>query len=339
METIDQNNLNLDTADLNRNVQYFCGSVLLYYKDILNDRELFVCKLLIKGQSLQGVAKTLDLPSERVRQIFHKAIRKVKDAFQKTVNEMAMLKDENEKMKHRILILEKEVLSGQGMENVKSVLSQEDTLCRNAKRLLKTPINHLQLPLRINNVLDSAKVSTFSEIPLLSEDMLLHMKKCGRKTIYDLQAYLHKFSLELGLKYEDVISRMAKLSDDDIALDNFKENRRVVKETDLGSFMEMGSEEAVQVQNVQTPELPGKINNLTLDDICAEIGPSKKGKKKWGRKVKRILLNNNIDTLEKLLALKPDEFMVFEGVGKTTLYYTRKALECFGFTWSNVKTQ
>lgn len=340
METIDQKDLSLDTADLNRNVQYFCGSVLLYYQDILNDRELFVCKLLIKGHSLHGVSKTLGLPSERIRQIFHKAIRKVRDAFQETIKEVATLKDENEKLKHHNLILEKEILSAQSLENVKSIMGQECTLCKNAKQLLNTPVSKLPLPLRVKNVLESAKVSMFSEIPLLSKDVLLNIKKCGKKTINDLQVYLHRFSLEMDMAYEDIISRMAKLSDEDISSDNFKSYTRVYKEEDIDSFVDQESvattEETVQAQNVEIPQKADNTNNITLDDICAEIGPSKKGKKKWGRKVKQILLNNNIDTLEKLLSLKPEEFMDFEGVGKTTLYYTRKAIESFGIIWSDV---
>ena len=339
METNDQKDLNLDVADLNRNVLNFCGSVLVYYQDILNDSELVVCKLLIKGQSLQGVSNSLYISRERVRQIFNKAIKKIRDAHQDTLNEMAKLKDENEALKVRNHILEEKYLSEQSMEQIESVMSQEKKLCCNAKRLLNTPISNLPLSQRCKTVLDSAKVLKFSELPLLSETELLSAKRCGKKTIHDLQAYLHIFSLELNLTQEEVITRMAELNDEDISPDDFKDSTRITME-DFSSFSTKESEStdkgAAQIKDSHTAMQSENANALTLDDICAEIGTTKKNKKKWGRIVKRILLNNNIDTLEKLLSLKPSEFIDFEGVGKTTLYYTRKAIESFGFVWSDV---
>ena len=338
METNNQKNFDLDTADLNRNVLNFCGSVLVYYQDILNDSELIVCKLLINGQSLQGVSNSLYISRERVRQIFYKAIKKIRDAHQETLYKMAKLKDENEALKLRNHLLEEEYLSEQSLKNVESLLGQEKKLCSNAKRLLNTPISHLPLPQRCKTVLDSAKVIKFCDIPLLSEMDLLSTKRCGKKTIHDLQTYLQKFSLELNLTHEEVITRMADLRDENISPDNFKDRTKITME-EFASLSTQGcepsDEETVQIKDNHSPMKSESTNALTLDDICAEIGTTKKSKKKWGRIVKQILLNNNIDTLEKLLSLKPREFMDFEGVGKMTLYYTRKAIESFGFVWSD----
>lgn len=210
--------LNLDAEGLNRNLQYFCGTVLLYYQDILTEREFSVCSLLIKGQSIQSVAKPLGLTRERVRQVFHKAIHKIREAHQETINKIESIKEENEKLKRRNLLLEEEYLSESGLKYVESLLTAEDKLCRNAKRLLNTPIDLLPLSPRVK-ALNSAKVSRFSEIPLLSESKLLGIKNCGRKAINDLQTYLQNYSLHLNMTYEVLVERMAKLSDIDISIE------------------------------------------------------------------------------------------------------------------------
>ena len=215
--------LNLDAEGLNRNLQYFCGTVLVYYHDILTEREFSVCSPLIKGQSIQSVAKPLGLTRERVRQIFHKAIHKIREAHQETINKIESIKEENEKLKRRNLLLEEEYLSESGLKYVESVLTTEDKLCRNAKRLLNTPIAQLPLPPRVKNALNSAKVSRFSEIPMLSESKLLGIKNCGRKAINDLQTYLQNYSLHLNMTYEVLVERMAKLRDKDISIEEHGE--------------------------------------------------------------------------------------------------------------------
>lgn len=213
--------LDLGAEGLNKNLQYFCGTVFLYYQDFLTERELSVCSLLIKGQSLQSVAKPLGLTRERVRQIFHKAIFKIRKAHQETINKIESLKEENEKLKRRNLLLEEEYLSESGLEYVESVLTTEDKLCRNAKRLLNTPIERLPLPHRVKNALNSAKVSRFNEIPMLSESKLLGIKRCGRKAINDLQTYLQKYSLHLNMTYDVLVERMSKLRDKDISIEEY----------------------------------------------------------------------------------------------------------------------
>lgn len=213
--------LQLDAEGLNRNLQYFCGTVLLYYQYVLTERELSVCSFLIKGQSFQSVANPLGLTRERVRQIFQKAIFKIREAHQETINKIESLKEENETLRRRNLLLEEEYLSERGLENVESVLATEDKLCRGAKRLLNTPIDLLPLPSRVKNALNTAKVTRFSEIPLLSESKLLGIKKCGRKAINDLQTYLQKYSLHLNMTYEELVVRLAELRDNDISIEEY----------------------------------------------------------------------------------------------------------------------
>lgn len=329
-----------EVGELNRNLISFCGHILVNYQDVLNDRELFVCQLLIKGQSLLSVSKTLGLSKELVRLIFLKAIRKIKAAYHETIKEMAMLKEQNEALKIRNQILENELLSEQSLKEAETVQSQQQALCRNARRLLNTPIDSLPLPPRVKNVLSSANITHFSDIPQFSIDNFYKMRNCGRKTIEELQAYLSKFSLEMGMTYDEIVARLATLSDEDIQIENVNSRTRLTFEKDFAAFIATAARPTNKenVQVIPPPPQIEKAEEITLNDICARIGLSKKGKRKWSRKVKQILLNNNIDTLDKLLSIKPDDFLNLEGVGKTTLYHTRKAIESFGIVWSDATT-
>jgi hypothetical protein len=119
--------------------------------------------------------------------------------------------------------------------------------------------------------------------------------------------------------YDDVVAKLAKLSDEDISSDNFD-----------GYKAEKNP--IVIIQEVHTTE---HLEQMTLSQFCAKMGHGKKARKKWGGQVKRILLANQIDTLEKFLAMKPCEFEALKGVGPTTLKYAKIAFDHFGIAWTD----
>ena len=216
MDAIEQEDLTFDSAELNKNVFYFCGSILHYYKDVLNEKEFFVCKNLVNGQSIKTVSEPLGLTAERTRQIFQKSIIKIRKAFQGTMDEMMALKEKNEELTHRNFILEKELLSEQSVKRAESVINLETDLCHRAKELLATPLNNLPVTVRARNVLQGARVSFFKEIPLLTIDDLMTVNQCGRKTVLEIQNFLDDFTLQLGLSFDEVVFRLSKLTDKDI---------------------------------------------------------------------------------------------------------------------------
>lgn len=225
MEAITQEDFKFESTELNKNVFYFCGSILHYYHDVLNEKELFICRNLINGQSLSDVAQSVRLTSERVRQIFRNSIKKISDAFQETMTEMTALKDKNEELECRNFALENEMRSAKRVENVESLLNIEINLGQNAKELLTTPIENLPLPVRAINTLRSAGISTFREIPLSTGYDLISVKRCGRKTIHDIHKFLLGFNLQLGLTFNEVVIRLSQLSDKDIPSYSYKRTR------------------------------------------------------------------------------------------------------------------
>lgn len=319
MEEKQYDTKDVDITELNSNILLFCSGILTQFQDVLDVRERDICKYLLEGRSRTWVCENYSISRERVRQIFFKSIKKISKAYEEVLQKIEETTKENEILKHRNFILENELMSSQAKESLNGLLGQEQSLCANAVRLLDVPVRYLPLSAQVINVLEAANTLTFKEIPLLTIEQLYRIKKCGNKTIYDIKNYLGRFDLELGMFYDDVVAKLAKLSDDDISSDNFD-----------GYKAEKNP--IVIIQEVHTTE---HLEQMTLSQFCAEMGHGKKARKKWGGQVKRILLANQIDTLEKFLAMKPCEFEALKGVGPTTLKYAKIAFDHFGLAWTD----
>ena len=326
-------------------VSAFIRMVFSRYLEEANNEDRIVYEMLINGQSIQRVAFNRGLSDEKVKQIFFRMTQRINRAFIADLDELVKLRiknnelkatieklqKDNDELRHRNYLLEIEYLSSQSVEVVDELLSKELSLCTNAKRLLKTPARFLPLSTRVINVLKEGNIVLFEEIPQLSTNELYMMKGCGKKTIYELEEYLSKFSLKLGMTYKELISQMADLTDENISPDNYEGVRSVRKKVPDSNI-----DQLLSIYGQSDGNAIAQVEQITLDDVIEGIGTSKKMKKKWAVKVKRILKENDIDSLEKLLSLTPSGFLSLEGVGRTTLYYTRRAIESFGIIWSDV---
>jgi DNA-directed RNA polymerase alpha subunit len=75
------------------------------------------------------------------------------------------------------------------------------------------------------------------------------------------------------------------------------------------------------------PKIPAQV---TLDDLYKALGNYKPAYKNW---LKAAVEENNIQTLDELLRLRPREVKKMKHIGITTLYYIREALEDLGVQW------
>lgn len=212
---------NADTTTQNKYILQFCFGILSDFPDALSNREKDICEKLLVENARGKASSKYNLTGERIRQIFVKSIKKITAAYQDSMRELEALRIENEEVKSRNYLLEKEISSSKSMENVESVQEQEGKLCYNARKLLNYSIIHLPLSVRTINALRNANLSTFREIPQLTMTQLLQTRNCGRKSVTELRDYLSKFSLDFGLKYEEVVARMVNLTNEDISPQNF----------------------------------------------------------------------------------------------------------------------
>lgn len=204
-----------DITTRNKYLLQFCYGIFSKFEEVLNDREKDICKMLLVKNSRKKAAEEYRITEERVRQIYLKCIKKISHAYKSTPQKIDKLKQEIEELKRRNYILEKALADSSSLEKVQSLQGLEDRLCNNAKRLLGLRCEYLPFSKRTLNVLTTANIEFFREIPQLSIERVLKFRNCGKKTRTELREFLYKYSLEFGLTYNEVVSRLVKYYDDD----------------------------------------------------------------------------------------------------------------------------
>ena len=75
--------------------------------------------------------------------------------------------------------------------------------------LLNTPVQNLNLSVRAINVLNVIGISTFGEIPKINAAVtLLNVRNSGRKTVHDIEVFIGKFGLQLGMAYSEIVNTL-----------------------------------------------------------------------------------------------------------------------------------
>ena len=228
---------NSDITTRNRYLMQFCYGILSEFQDALTDREKGICNMLLVENTRRKASEEYRITEERVRQIYVKSIKKISEAHKAAMQELDELRKENEELKRRNYLLEKELKGASNLDNVLSLLEKEDTLCYNAKRLLAYPPEELPLSKRTTNILRVAKIEYFKDIPQLTLEEVLKFRNCGRKTITELRDFMAKYSLDFGMTYEDIVLCMSKFVDGDFppslfAYQNIRNQMNVKTATD-----------------------------------------------------------------------------------------------------------
>jgi DNA-directed RNA polymerase alpha subunit len=309
-------------TQMNSAIMAFCGIITNQYLDQLDGREALICKHLLEGRSMKSASNTFGLTEERVRQIFYKCIKKIKNAYEAQIDETNRIKAENEELKHKVYVQGKELESTQSKVNVDSLMTQEKNLCRKAAKLLDTSVKDLPFSIRTLNILIANNIMTFKEIPQYTPEQFAFMRNCGRKSIFEIVNYLSKFGLRAGMPYDEVIEKLSTLTDKDIDLPS----------KSLGVLAPI-KKPAIKLQEPSKEERAEQLSQMTLSAFCAEMGRSKGTKKKWGKMVNNLLLANNIDTLDKFLAMRRSDFEALKGVGPATIKHVKMAFDHFGIEW------
>lgn len=237
---------NADTTTRNKYILQFCYGMLSEYKDALDDRERDICYKLLVENRKKRASEEYRITEERVRQIYVKSIKKISDAHNSALQELKALRLENEELKRRNYLLEKEMKNTSNIDKVLSIQELESGLCYNAKRLLALPNAELPFSNRTANILRAANVVYFRDIPQLTLEEVYKFRNCGRKTITELREFMSKYSLDFGMTYEDIVLSMSKFVDGDFAPSLFAFNNMrnwVEKET---TYDEIGQREEIE---------------------------------------------------------------------------------------------
>ena len=272
---------NADTTTRNKYLMQFCYGILSEFKDALTDREKGICNTLLVENRRRRASDEYHITDERVRQIFIKSIKKISEAHKSAMQELEALRQENEELKRRNYLLEREMKKASNLDNVLSLQELEDSLCYNAKRLLAHPNAELPFSNRTANILRAAKVEYFKDIPQLTLEEVQKFRNCGRKTITELREFMSRYSLDFGMTYEDIVSCMSKFVDSDFDSSLFAyHNMRnwVNKETTYKQIIRReendADEEIVETNENEVEQLilnsKGKIEGTSALPICSE---------------------------------------------------------------------
>lgn len=272
---------NADTTTRNKYLMQFCYGILSEFKDALTDREKSICNTLLVENRRRRASDEYHITDERVRQIFIKSIKKISEAHKSAMQELEALRHENEELKRRNYLLEREMKKASNLDNVLSLQELEDSLCYNAKRLLAHPNAELPFSNRTTNILRAAKVEYFRDIPQLTLEEVQKFRNCGRKTITELREFMSKYSLDFGMTYEDIVFCLSKFVDSDFDSSLFAyHNMRnwINKETTYKQIIRReendADEEIVETNENEVDQLilnsKGKIEGTSALPICSE---------------------------------------------------------------------
>lgn len=94
-------------------------------------------------------------------------------------------------------------------ESLRETKNQVVDINSHVAELLNTPVQNLNLSVRAINVLNVIGISTFGEIPKINAAVtLLNVRNSGRKTVHDIEVFIGKFGLQLGMTYSEIVNTL-----------------------------------------------------------------------------------------------------------------------------------
>lgn len=172
-----------------------------------------VMRGVIAGESYERIGKRLGgLSHERVRQIFHKGVRSIRN-----LDSYFDLLDENKQLNEKIHCLEAElrILRSENVSLNELHANENSPVSAFNKKymvemmqhsILNTDIRHssLNLSMRIINVLTYKDIHILYELVKLSRKEIAKMRNLGKKSVLEIDKMLEANGLELGMTDLDI---------------------------------------------------------------------------------------------------------------------------------------
>lgn len=198
-----------------RYVSDFCVDALIDYGENCNPRDVEVVRRLLLGEKKEVIAVSLNLTTERIRQLSISVIKHIKENHRLVNEDIPKLKKEVNALLVENLLLKNQINNIKNREVQESVISlDQDSV---AVQLLSIPISKLNISVRANNVLTHSTCKVFGDIPLLTEKDFFSIRNCGRGTVSELEQLLKKFDLHLGMSNYELLSALKDKTEIDIS--------------------------------------------------------------------------------------------------------------------------
>ena len=178
----------------------------------IEQRNYSILQDLVNGVPRSEVAKKNNLTQERIRQLYKKILEEIKFILINEVHENEQLRKDNAQLHAQAQLYIEEIQRLRSVvkdESLRETKNQVVDINSHVAELLNTPVQNLNLSVRAINVLNVIGISTFDEIPKINAAAtLLNVRNSGRKTVHDIEVFIGKFGLQLGMAYSEIVNTL-----------------------------------------------------------------------------------------------------------------------------------
>lgn len=178
----------------------------------IEQRNYSILQDLVNGVPRSEVAKKNNLTQERIRQLYKKILEEIKFILINEVHENEQLRKDNAQLHAQAQLYIEETQRLRSVvkdESLRETKNQVVDINSHVAELLNTPVQNLNLSVRAINVLNVIGISTFGEIPKINAAAtLLNVRNSGRKTVHDIEVFIGKFGLQLGMAYSEIVNTL-----------------------------------------------------------------------------------------------------------------------------------
>lgn len=165
----------------------------------LSDREAEVMRaLMIENEGFQEVADRFGLSREMIRQIFIKAMNRLRQQVGAKALEKAEQNLDKQIQANQNLLAQYQVLRQELADLGYQVDLSEETETTKISEPL--PIEELELSVRTRNCLRAAKIKDLNELTFLKEDDMLKFRNFGQKSLKEIKKFMAHHCLRFSHK-------------------------------------------------------------------------------------------------------------------------------------------
>ena len=201
-----------DNFSGNKHLSPFFLEIIGIFEKRIEQRNYSILKDLVNGVPRSEVAKKNNLTQERIRQLYKKILEEVKFILINEVHENEQLRKDNAQLHAQAQLYIEEIQRLRSVvkdESLRETKNQVVDINSHVAELLNTPVQNLNLSVRAINVLNVIGISTFGEIPKINAAVtLLNVRNSGRKTVHDIEVFIGKFGLQLGMAYSEIVNTL-----------------------------------------------------------------------------------------------------------------------------------
>lgn len=204
-----------DKSDIfseNKHLSSLFLEIIGIFEKKIEQRNYSILQDLVNGVPRSEVAKKNNLTQERIRQLYKKILEEVKFILINEVHENEQLRKDNAQLHAQAQLYIEEIQRLRSVvkdESLRETTNQVVDINSHVAELLNTPVQNLNLSVRAINVLNVLGISTFGEIPKIDAAVtLFNVRNSGRKTVHDIEVFIGKFGLQLGMTYSEIVNTL-----------------------------------------------------------------------------------------------------------------------------------